>query len=570
MAAATTTVDLLLGYTNGFASRLGSQSAAVTRLTHLVDIANQAFANSQVDAQIRLVGTQQVTYADATSNDQALYDLTGVECSETPNGLDCEFVGAPAALQPLHQARDRLGADLVSLVRNFNDPENGGCGVAWLNGGGQIPISTEDEVTGLSVVSDSGGTQFPDGTAFCREESLVHELGHNMGSAHDRDTADGSDNILQSGEYGRYPYSFGYKTGPGGFFTVMAYGDSGQQAYRVFSNPSINSCGGSACGIDNQADNARSLRQTIPVIASFRATAIGKWLDSVSAADFNGDGDSDILWRHAGIGANTIWKSGNRATSQSVEAVADLSWKVVGTGDFNGDGRSDILWRHARLGANTIWRSGNRATSQSVAAVTDLSWNVVGTGDFDGDGRSDILWRHARLGANTIWKSGNRSTPQSVTAVTSLKWNVVGVGDFDGDGRSDILWRHDGTGTNAIWKSGNRETSQSVAPVADLSWKVVGVGDFDGDGRSDILWRHARLGANTIWKSGNRATSQGVEAVADVNWNVVGVADFDGDGRSDILWRHAITGANIIWKSANGATQQDVVDVTDLAWEVVG
>src|SRR5688500_9193248 len=220
-ATATTTVDLLLGYTTGYASGLGGSSHAVTRLTNLVEITNQAYVNSQVDARLRLVGTLQVGYTDASANDDALYELTGVVCTDQAGGgMSCSFVDPPASLQPLHDARDQLDADLVSLVREFQDPEHEGCGIAWLNGGGQVPVTSGGAVSGFSVVSDGS-----DGSFFCRDETLAHELGHNMGSAHDRDTAEGGDGVLQANEYGRYPYSFGYK--PAGFFTIMAYGDSG-------------------------------------------------------------------------------------------------------------------------------------------------------------------------------------------------------------------------------------------------------------------------------------------------------------------------------------------------------
>lgn len=272
-----TVVDVVLGYTTGFASRLGGDSQANTRLTNIVDITNQAYLNSNINARVRLVRTVKVNYRDDTSNDQALYDLTGYTCTPT----NCSNTGVVAALQPLHDARAQYGADLVSLVRNFYDAENGSCGVAWILGQGQTAIDSRDAPFGMSVVSDSNGTggpgTFPSNGYICRDETLAHELGHNMGSAHDIDTAKGSDNVLDADEYGRYAYSFGYRTASGAagnFYTVMAYGESRPNRYRVFSSPDITACGGYACGIANQADNARSLRQTMPVVANFRATVV--------------------------------------------------------------------------------------------------------------------------------------------------------------------------------------------------------------------------------------------------------------------------------------------------------
>ena len=139
------TVDVVVGYTNGFATRLGGQSQAVTRLTHLVAVTNQAFTNSQINGAVRLVGTVQVTYPDDTNNETALRALSGVTCTELDNGnLSCSPAAIPAALQPLVTARENLRADLMSLVRNFTDPENESCGIAWAVGSGEAPITQAD------------------------------------------------------------------------------------------------------------------------------------------------------------------------------------------------------------------------------------------------------------------------------------------------------------------------------------------------------------------------------------------------------------------------------------------
>ena len=229
--------------------------------------------------------------------------------------------------------------------------------------------------------------------------------------------------MLDPDEYGAYPYSFGYKTTAttGNFYTIMAYGDAGQQIYRIFSDPRSTFCGGRACGNATNADNARTLTQTIPIIATFRATAVTGTSAPV-ANDFNGDGISDILWRNFSSGLNTIWRSADAGLRQGVTQVADTNWKVVGAGDFNGDGVVDILWRNAASGANAIWRSGNSATPQSITAVTSLAWTVAGVGDFDGDGKADILWRNSASGGNVIWRSGDYATQQAVDPVADANW----------------------------------------------------------------------------------------------------------------------------------------------------
>lgn len=582
-----TTVDLVVGYTNDYAARLGSASAAVSRLTHLVDLANEAFTNTQSVGRLRLMGTVQVDYPDNTANRTALAEMTGVQCTsasgpqrvELPTGgQSCTPAEVPAALKPLVAARERFGADVVSLVRTFQDPENQSCGVAWMLGGGQLALDARNAPYGFSVVSDSGGNQFPDPDTnqTCRSETLAHEIGHNLGLQHEVEVAQGSldrngdGNLLDPEEYGRYVDSFGYmrNDGAGNFYTLMAARRDGADAYLVFSNPSLNFCGGLACGIAGQADNARTLAQTLPMVAAFRLAA-----EPTRAApklgDYDGDGRADVWWRELSTGANLVWKSANSGTAQAVSAVSDLAWMVAASGDFNGDGKSDVLWRHNRTGQNAIWRSGLSTTPQAVSTVSQ-GWFVAGVGDFDGNGQSDVLWRNALNGTNAIWRSANSATSQAISAVTDQTWRVVGVGDFNGDGRDDILWRNVVTGANLIWRSGASTQMQAVTTVPNLSWAVAGIADFDGDGKSDLLWRNSSTGQNAIWKSASSTTPQAVATVSDVAWTVAGVGDFDLDGKADVLWRHARSGANAIWRSANSATASAVTPVGNYAWSISG
>ena len=288
--ATTEPVDIVIGYTTGFADRLGGQSQALTRLNYMVDVANQAYANSQVAGRLRLVRAVQVNYPDATVNRTALMELTGVQCTSNTNGahhlpdssLNCTSVGQPSSLAPLIQARNAYGGDIVALVRKFEYPENQSCGISWMLGGGQVGIGAPDADYAFSVISDSSGATFPDSGNICRDETLAHETGHTFGLQHDRVTAAGSDdtngdgNLLDPQEYGSLPYAFGYRTDSAGgnFYTIMTPRQSGQTGYRVFSNPRVTFCGGKPCGVADSEDNARALDVNMPLVAAFRQQVV--------------------------------------------------------------------------------------------------------------------------------------------------------------------------------------------------------------------------------------------------------------------------------------------------------
>ncbi|GGD34283.1 hypothetical protein GCM10007235_02650 [Pseudoxanthomonas indica] len=529
------TVDVAVGYTPSVRTRYGSASGAVTRIASLVATGNEALRNSKVNGYIRLVHAMEVAYTETNSNQTALQELTG------SNGVSP--VTIPAALAPLRTARDTYGADVVLLMRKFQEPEHQGCGIAWLIGANQASVTpANDSRWGYGVVSDDNDDNF-----YCATTSFVHEIGHLLGSQHNVANAN---NII-----GRYPYSYGYKTDSanGNFFTIMAYGDENQTPMLYFSSPLLTLCDGRACGTAT-ADNARSLNQTFPVVAQFRATVVP--FNRGLGNDFNGDGRSDVFWRNSQTNGNSLWWSASPTGSYSTTTAAN--WRVVGSGDFNNDGKSDLLWR-STTGSNSIWWGGGAAGATSSS--TALPWQVAGVGDFNGDGRDDIFWRNPVSGANSIWWSG--SVTGASNSSTATVWSVVGVGDFNGDGRSDVLWRNTTSLNNSIWFSGVAAGARSSSVAAN--WSVAGIGDFDGDGASDILWRNTG-GGNSIWLKGLATGSRSSNLAT--AWTVETTGDFDGDGAWDIFWRNRSTGENQIWRSGLPTTVQAVPAVSGTAWSV--
>ena len=264
--------------------------------------------------------------------------------------------------------------------------------------------------------------------------------------------------------------------------------------------------------------------------------------------DFNGDGDADLLWRQTS-GALALWsmngqsvKSSAPITYQGSQLAPDASWSLAGAADFNGDGNADLLWRQSS-GALSLW-SMNGASVNSSAPITyqgsqlvpDASWSVAGTGDFNGDGNADLLWRQSS-GALSLWTM-NGNAVSSASAIMSqgnavapdASWSVAGVGDFNGDGHADLLWRQN-TGSVAIWLMNGSSIGASTAityqgnvVAPDESWSVVEIGDFDGNGSSDVLWRQSTTGALSEWlMNGSQIVSTSTLSISpDASWQVQG------------------------------------------------
>jgi ELWxxDGT repeat protein len=243
---------------------------------------------------------------------------------------------------------------------------------------------------------------------------------------------------------------------------------------------------------------------------------LGRILDAPGGMDFNGDRFTDLVWRmEDDPGLNGVWFMNGVAmlpgTFPNMPALADTQWTIVGTNDFNADGRSDLLWRHATEGQNVVWFMNGpnlvSGTFTTPAALPDVRWKIVGTGDFDIDGKPDILWRHLESGQNVLWyMNGTVLTSGTFTdppTLADVRWSMAGVGDFNRDGRPDILWHHRVSGELVLWYMNDNRlvsgTFTTPSALADTAWKVGAVGDYNGDDRPDIVWRHQGSGQIVAW-----------------------------------------------------------------------
>ena len=248
--SASSTIDLAVLYAPSLVSRLGSEAAVQTRINYLVALSNLAYIDSGIAVTLRLVHTEQVNFPDSRDLGFAIRALAASENSQYSSYSDSSMASVKAM-------RDFYGADLVSFIRPFDIATDNSCGLAWLNGQGGTALVGALGYSAVNDGTDVGATGY-----FCDDYTLVHELGHNMGSSHDIANSGGSS--------GAYPYSYGY--GKASVFgTIMSY--IGPLVGR-FSSPRI-SCNGTPCGIENLADNARSINNTRTAVANFRTAAGG-------------------------------------------------------------------------------------------------------------------------------------------------------------------------------------------------------------------------------------------------------------------------------------------------------
>lgn len=224
-AAATTTIRLLVNYTQGAA-------AAVTDINSLIDLAmaetNQGYVNSGINITMELAAKSQVTYTESTSitTDRDRY------ASKTDGYMDS-----------IHSQRDSNAADVGVLILNNSEA----CGIAKAIGA--------TESSAFAVVHYDCATGY---------YSFAHEIGHLQGARHDP----ANDPTTTP-----YAYGHGYQAANKAWRTVMAYNCSPScTRINYWSNPSKTYSDGQVMGTTSQSDNARVLNTTAATVAGFRGT----------------------------------------------------------------------------------------------------------------------------------------------------------------------------------------------------------------------------------------------------------------------------------------------------------
>ena len=406
----TSTVDVLALYTPVLKNAYGGESGVRATIQNLIDVANTIHRNSNTGVQFNIVAFVEIATGDDDDMSSTL--------SKMREGTG-EFSG-------IHSWMDTYGADIATLFRKFSQNDIS-CGIGYLPNNEAYFVDPGYDFyrkrifrSIVEVGSRSGGT-------YCNSDTFAHEVGHNMGCAHDRAHA-------SSG--GVYSFSYGYCGSNYG--TVMSY-CSPRVPY--FSDDLV--VDGKRIG-DANTRNAETIRRTGPYVALTRSSTTITYTLSLSKS---GTGSGTVTSSPPGISCGS-----DCSETYSPNAYVTLT-ATPATGSTFGGWGGDCSSCGTNTACQIVMTSNKTCTATFNQGPPISATKVAGVGDFNGDGKSDILWRNTSTGMVAMWLMNGTSMTNwgTILGTGNTAWTVAGVGDFNGDHKTDILWCNESTTMVTMW-----------------------------------------------------------------------------------------------------------------------
>jgi hypothetical protein len=267
----------------------------------------------------------------------------------------------------------------------------------------------------------------------------------------------------------------------------------------------------------------------------------------IVALDFDQDGDMDVASVNNG---NALWSAielsvNDGAGGLSFLPAATLSGtqgvSALATADFNGDGDPDIISK-AYSDHEVILHLGGSG-STFTRSVLDVSGGIGGsagtrtlqTGDFNDDSQSDIVFLDGNGIANILIGNGNGTFQAAQTfdiSGISAVGNSVAVLDFDRDGRDDLAVDVDGS--IRLFSSNGDGTFSAATSISSSGW-ALNVVDINGDGYQDLAQRSGSAGAFIFTSTGAGTFSAAQTLSFQTNVADLAFADMNADGFADVV-----------------------------------
>ncbi|MCF2528650.1 VCBS repeat-containing protein [Yinghuangia soli] len=237
----------------------------------------------------------------------------------------------------------------------------------------------------------------------------------------------------------------------------------------------------------------------LPAEAAVPAAAPGGALTFAGAADWDGDGRTDLIARRDATGDLLLFPGDGKSTPGAASGtVIGTGWNgytFAGVADWAAAGHPGIIARND--GTGDLWLypgEGTRAPSSLPPVLIGSGWNgytFAGVADGTGDRLPDITAREDS-GARTLWlypgegKPAPSSKPRLSLGTGYGDTTLAGVADWGRFGHASPIVRDDLSG-DLRYDPGRG--GPSVIGTGWGGYTFADTADWDGDGNADLIAR---------------------------------------------------------------------------------
>lgn len=338
--AGDTVIDLLVAYSADARSASGGTSNILNNIQVAISLANQAFVDSQMDIEINVVHTVEVSYPGSFTAAQALQHLGALNDGYLDN---------------LHTLRNQYGADLITLITNISNSTgpDAVCGASYILG--DLTWDFYAENAAYNVVQ----------TNCLLSSAPAHHIGHNLGFQHNIEDGPPRDQAI-------FDYAYGYRD-PGFLRTIMSFACSEDglspcpTIYRYSNRVTLYN--GRAVG-NSLADNRTVGQQTAPIVAYYRTCTT----DGTYNVPAN---DTDALLLALTTASRDFCFTGNKTISLASNSTYTFNEAVT---SFNGDSALPTIAQDIIMqgnGSTLRLRNGNGGTPDYRFVYVDFNGDLT-------------------------------------------------------------------------------------------------------------------------------------------------------------------------------------------------
>jgi len=269
--------------------------------------------------------------------------------------------------------------------------------------------------------------------------------------------------------------------------------------------------------------------------------SVGSYPQSVTTADFNGDGNADMaVANQVSSNVSVLLGDGLGGFAPAVNFAAGGSPISVTTADFNGDGKADLVvadsWPNALA---VLLGDGLGGFGPAVFFPTGgYSPSSVMSADFNGDGKADIAVVNTGGISNVgvLLGDGLGGFAPAVNFAAGITPYSVTTADFNGDGKADLaVANQSSNNVSVLLGDGLGGFAPAVNFAAGTAPYSVTTADFNGDGKADMaVANNGSQNFSVLLGDGLGGFGPAVNFQAGVDLVSVTSADFNGDGNADV------------------------------------